>query len=84
MPGRDTLVMWVNEAVEALGGKAKIADVAKNIWENHRSEIEASGKLLYTWQYDMRWAAMVLRKKGVFSSVEDAPRGVWAIASYYR
>jgi hypothetical protein len=39
-----------------------VKDVAKAIWDKHKRELERTD-LLYTWQYDMRWAAMKLRKK---------------------
>jgi hypothetical protein len=54
---------WVLEAVAAEGGEAFIVDVAKHIWSRHRVELEASGTLFFTWQYDMRWAAQNLRRK---------------------
>ncbi len=79
MAGRETLIPWVRDALVALGGKAKIVDVAKQIWRDHESELKASGDLFYRWQYDMRWAALELRKKNILRDVDELPRGVWAL-----
>jgi hypothetical protein len=59
---RDDLQAWVLYALKQLGGKGRIKDITKIIWSLHRNELEQTD-LLYTWQYDMRWAATVLRKK---------------------
>ncbi|MEE9162122.1 MAG: hypothetical protein V3U35_04035 [Candidatus Neomarinimicrobiota bacterium] len=45
---------WVLSALESLGGKAAIVEVAKVVWEDNWPTIEKSGDLLYTWQYDLR------------------------------
>jgi hypothetical protein len=58
---------------------ASPAEVAEHIWKNRRDELEHSGKLLYTWQYDLRWAAMTLRGMG---KLKPAERGKpWEIVS---
>jgi two-component SAPR family response regulator len=61
MATKADLEHWVLEGVKASGGEASIVQVAEHIWKNYRSELENSGQLLYTWQYDMRWAAQNLR-----------------------
>jgi hypothetical protein len=71
---------WVQEALRAHGGQASLIEVAKHIWANHESELKRSGDLLYTWQYDMRWAATNLRKKKVIKASEISPRGLWELA----
>ena len=43
--------------VKRNGGSAGIVEICKHIWQFHEAEIRNSGDLLYTWQYDMRWAA---------------------------
>ena len=63
MASRLDLQDWVVHALEAHGGKATIVQSAKHIWENHESELRASGDLFYTWQYDMRWACTRLRER---------------------
>ena len=57
MASRDDLIDWVYKAVQGNGGKTKLVNVARHIWENHESELRSSGDLFYTWQYEMRWAA---------------------------
>ena len=79
MADRQDLVIWVREAIEKLGGKAKVIDIAKAIWTAHSDELKDSD-LFYTWQYDMRWAALKLRKNGLLKPVQETPRGIWAIA----
>jgi hypothetical protein len=58
---------WVVQAIRAHGGETSLVNVARHIWENHEAELKASGDLFYTWQYDMRWAATVLRKQGTLA-----------------
>jgi hypothetical protein len=70
---------WVQEAIRANSGSATLVEVAKYIWRNHESELRASGDLFFTWQYDMRWAANGLRKKGIMRSVAVSPSGVWQL-----
>lgn len=67
------------EAVRHCGGEASVIEVARHIWRNHQGELEASGDLLYTWQYDMRWAAQRLRNDGVLRTAEECPRGRWML-----
>jgi hypothetical protein len=54
----------VLEAVHGRGGEASVLEVAKDIWTARARDLEASGDLFFTWQYDMRWAADRLRKAG--------------------
>jgi hypothetical protein len=61
---RDDLQDWVIRALKDNGGQAKLSDVAKHIWSNHGDELQGAGDNFYTWQYDMRWAATKLRKRG--------------------
>jgi hypothetical protein len=60
---RDSLENWVIEALRELGTGNPVS-VAKHIWHHHKDELERSGDLFYTWQYDMRWAAQRLRDSG--------------------
>ena len=77
---RQDLVEIVHQAVVGLGGNAKLIDIAKWIWRNHEADLRASGDLFYKWQYDMRWAALELRKQGRLANPDGAPKGVWMIA----
>ncbi len=61
---RNDLVNWVEEALAAQGGSAKIVDVAREISTRHHRELADAGDLNFTWQYDMRWAALKLSKQG--------------------
>lgn len=80
MVDREQLVIWVHEALTKHGGRAKVVDVAKSIWKHHENELRASKDLFFTWQYDMRWAALKLRKKGAIKPADLTPRGVWELA----
>ena len=62
MATKSDLEQWVLEAVQACGGEASIVQVAERIWANHARQLEESGPLFFTWQYDMRWAAQNLRR----------------------
>jgi hypothetical protein len=78
---REVLLQWVLEALEALGGRGHVPEVAREIWRRHEQELRAAGDLFYTWQYDMRWAAQQLRNSGRLRDV-DGKRGLpWELAS---
>lgn len=75
---RSDLMDCVLSAVRAHGGRAHLSQIAKHIWDNNKHALEAS-PLLYTWQYDMRWAATKLRHDGVLKRAEDCEKGVWEL-----
>lgn len=77
MGRRDDLKQWVYDAVKA-HGEASIIETAKHIWRHHSSEIEGWGDGFYTWQYDMRWAAQVLRDE---RKLVVASNRKWALAT---
>ena len=64
MTYREKLQLWVWQALDELGGRGTVNEVAKNIWVKHETDLKAAGDAFYSWQYDMRWAAQGLRKKG--------------------
>jgi hypothetical protein len=78
---KEDLQIWVQDALRELGGSARIPKIAKAIWQRHRDDLEASGDLFYTWQYDMRWAANRLRRAGIMKSVESSSSGTWELVS---
>lgn len=69
----------VLEAIVAHKGKANLVQVAKYIWDNYNMELQKSD-ILYTWQYDMRWAAYRLRKDGKLKQMSECDRGAWELA----
>jgi hypothetical protein len=79
MPDKNDLADWVIAALVANGGRAKLVEIAKHIWTLHESDLKNSGDLLYTWQYDMRWAATELRRIGRMVAVDASPRGTWEL-----
>ncbi|MYC67238.1 MAG: hypothetical protein F4X12_12985 [Acidobacteriia bacterium] len=79
MVRRGDLKNWTVLALGSLGGAAHHIVVAKRIWEEHEDEIRASGDLLYTWQYELRWAVYSLRKDGRVAPATAGPRGVWQL-----
>lgn len=66
-------------SVKAMGGQTNIIDVCKYVWEHYQTDLENSGELFYSWQYDIRWAATELRKIGRMKAAEISPRGIWEI-----
>jgi hypothetical protein len=46
---------WVLNALEAFDGSGRVAQVCQYVWEHYENELRNSGKLFYTWQYDIRW-----------------------------
>ena len=79
MATKNDLLSWTTDALRALGGEAHHIAVAKHVWENHEADLKASGNLLYTWQYDLRWAAHRLRVAGVCKPDSETRTGVWAL-----
>lgn len=75
MATRRDLDDWVLNALAALGGNGTIVDVCRWIWQSKRTELESSGDLLYTWQYDVRWAIKRLRLAKKLKQAKEAPRG---------
>lgn len=75
---RDDLEAWVLQAVKDLGGKGRVIDIAKSIWTEHEGDLRRAGDLFFTWQYDMRWAAMKLRKKKKLKAASS--NKVWELA----
>ncbi len=74
------LTDWLFEALKSLGGRGSIVEVCKFVWDNHKEELEDSGDLFYTWQYDIRWAAWQLRKEGKMKPEEISPKGIWELS----
>lgn len=81
MVTREVMQEWVVLALKAQNGnKAFPKEVAKYIWENYKEELLRSGGLLYTWQYDVRWAAQNLRNSGVLKPVHGRKNLPWELA----
>lgn len=76
---RTNLKDAVLAAVRASGGRAHLSQIAKHIWDNNKQSLEGS-PLLYTWQYDMRWAATKLRHEGLLKPADDCEKGVWELS----
>ena len=79
MISRHHLVDWVEEALRKLGGSARIVDIAREIASAHGKDLEDAGDLNFTWQYDMRWAALKLSKVGRVALSNKAGQGRWAL-----
>ncbi len=79
MANKQELTDWVVAALATLGGRGTLVAVAQEIWRQRESDLRSSGDLFYTWQYDMRWSANVLRRKGILKSAEVSPSGTWEL-----
>jgi hypothetical protein len=80
MLNRDDLQKPVEEAIRAHGGSASLVQVCKHIWENYEADLQRSGDLLYTWQYEVLHAASLLRKAGLMKAADVSPKGIWELA----
>ena len=80
MASREDMKAWVVCALTSSGGMAWPSEVAKYIWDNYEAELRHSGKLLYTWQYDARWAAQSLRNSGKLKAVHGRRDRPWELA----
>jgi hypothetical protein len=79
MATRNDLRDWVLEALKDSGGSARRVEVFRLVWKNHEHDLRSSGDLMYTWQYDINWAATQLRHDGLLKSADVSPRGVWEL-----
>lgn len=79
MAVKEDIIDWVKEALIENNGRGTIVQVAKYIWDNYEDELRNSGDLFFTWQYEMRWAAFQLRRKGILRPQELSIRGVWIL-----
>ena len=70
----------VVEALEQLGGSGSVVEVCRQVWESRRDELEASDDLFFTWQYDIRWAAQVLRNDGTLNPTSRGAGSRWVLA----
>ncbi|WP_275368406.1 hypothetical protein, partial [Xenorhabdus bovienii] len=60
-------------------GSAWPREVSKYVWDNYESELKDSGDILYTWQYDIRWAAQQLRYDGILKPVNGRRDLPWEL-----
>ncbi len=79
MTSRQTFEQWVTLALQNHGGRANILQVSKYIWKNHEGELRNDDETFYKWQYIIRWAAKVLREKGIMKAATDSPKGIWEL-----
>lgn len=78
MATKEDLKGWIIEALEELDGSGSVVEVAEVVWRRHEPELRASGSLFYTWQYDLRWAAQVMRDAGKLKPAKTH-RSPWAL-----
>ncbi len=76
---RRTMMVWVEEALKVLGGKASITDIAREVWKRHEKEIVAAGDAFYDWQYELRWSGALLRKSGILAPAAKARSSIWEL-----
>jgi hypothetical protein len=76
---RADLPNLVERALIENEGKATIVQVSKYIWKNYQEELRKSGDIYFTWQYDLRWAALTLRKKGIMKSASNSFKSHWEL-----
>lgn len=80
MSDKELLKEWVVEALRELGGEGKVLAVSQVIWLRHELDLRVAGNLFYTWQYDVRWAAQVLRDEGVLAKAYGRRDGTWTLS----
>ena len=72
------------QALRELGGTGTIVEVCKIAWRDHHEELEASGDLFFTWQYDIRWAAQYLRDNGYLVPAVRRSNAPWSLSDLGR
>ncbi len=78
---RESMKEWIVEYLKTQNGSAWPREVSKYIWDNYESDLKASGVILYTWQYDLRWAAQQLRYDGILKPVNRRRDLPWELVS---
>ena len=76
---RYDLADWLCQALKDNGGRGTIVEVCRQIWSQHETDLRAAGDLFFTWQYDVRWAANVLRRSGKMKPADLSPKGMWEL-----
>lgn len=71
---------WIIECLQEYDGSAWPREVSKYVWDNYEQELKDAGGILYTWQYDIRWAAQQLRNEGVLKPVFNRRDLPWELA----
>jgi hypothetical protein len=77
---REVMESWIVEVLSKSGGSASVVEVARGVWEAHEADLNALGDAFFTWQYDLRWAADRLRRRGVLKNSALCRRGTWELA----
>ena len=77
--GRSDLEPIILAGLKSLGGKGRVVDVARYIWNAHEGDLRGSGDFFFIWQYDMRRAAENLRTAGKLKPVDRSTK-LWEIA----
>ncbi len=76
---RENLKTLIVEALNELGGTGYVKDIGKFIWDNYEDDIKSSDDILYTWQYDVRWAAQKLRDSSILKPVHGNRKLPWQL-----
>lgn len=77
---RETMMGWVVDALHDLQGSGSPLEVSKHIWHHHEQDLRDAGDAMYTWQYDVRWAAQKLRDNGTLKPVHGRRDLPWELA----
>jgi len=77
---RHKLEEIIIEYLEMNKKRASLLEISQYIWEKYENHLRESGKIFYTWQYDLRWAANSLRRKGVIKS--GLRKGLWELVGF--
>ncbi|WP_279479310.1 hypothetical protein [Aureimonas sp. SK2] len=76
---REHFVEWVIAALKAYDGEATIVEVCRHIWEHHEGQLREAGDHFFTWQYDVRWAANQLARKGFLEYGRRGRNNLWIL-----
>ena len=80
MATREDMKGWIITCLKSRGGSGWPREVSQYVWENYEAQLRGSGDLLYTWQYDIRWAAQKLRNEGILKPVHGRRDLPWELA----
>lgn len=76
---KEMLQEWLTDILIDRNGEATIIEICIDIWDKYEDILRDEGELFYTWQYDVRWVASDMRKRGLMEEASSSGKGLWQL-----